>query len=840
MIVVVAFNPSVAVAQSDQSISPPRVIKSVAAVYPLSELATRTEGTSVLQVTIDNTGKVTEVDVAESGGEAFDHAAIDAVRQWTFVPASRGETAITSRIQIPFRFVFPAEPDGNSDAGVVIDSAHDVVAAPTGDRSFDADGGALETAERFRPELKTVVRGRRVPPARSSSDFILEREVLAAAPHRSAGDLLGTAPGVYVSSPEGDAVGHEIFLRGFDAEHGQDIELTVGAVPLNQPSHIHGQGYTDLNFIIPETVRSLRVTEGVSDPRQGDFAVAGSIHFDLAVPERGLHSKTSYGSFGQFRQLLLWGPKDEPDETFGAFAFHRTDGFGQNRGGQSASAMGQLAFAGPLATSGLLHVAAAGARANLAGVIRRDDVQAGNVDFYGTYADPSAQSQSAFTNRYQAALTLEKANEEGDRSHASLWVSLTNFRGRFNFTGYVERSRINPEWVGRGDLIEQGNRDLGLGATFFHRTPRLRPFSWAIGRLEMGLSARTNAIDQTQNLLQAPQNETWDRRVDAAISASDIGAYVDLDARFGSMVHLRGGLRGDVLHYDVDDRLGNFIPSFQRASHLVGYRRTALGLAVGPRGTLEFEPLSWLQLAASYGEGYRSPQALQLEEGENAPFTKVRAFEGGVRLKPGGGDKLTASAAAYQTNLSNDLAFDPGEGRLERIGPTQRRGLAMHILTKPLHWLLASLSATYVHATLTAPPAATAENPSPAFQPGQLLPYVPPLVVRLDSAITQEISLGEQHFDTRVGIGATALSARPLPYGRFADPVYLLDASASIRWQMVELGIDVMNLLNARYAATEYSFVSNWANRQAPSLLPARHLAAGPPRSILASLSLHY
>lgn len=828
---------------ADAPITPPAVKHSVQAAYPLEAAAARREGTTTLLVTIDTDGTVSNVEVLESAGEAFDHAALDAARQWTFHPAQQNGKPIASRVQIPFHFVFAPEPSPPPDAGSGSGQLSGDDGGTTDGLAIVAKDAGAEAGETAQPAADaryvTVVRGRRQV-ARGPSDFVIEREVLAAAPHRSAGELLGTAPGVYVSAPEGDAVAHEIYLRGFDAKHGQDIELTVGPVPINQPSHLHGQGYADLNFIIPETVRSLRVTEGIYDPRQGDFAVAGSISFDLGVPERGYHLKSSFGSFGQLRQLVLFAPPEEPEETFGAFVFQRSDGYGENRGSQSAAALGQYAFRGPDNFQGLLHVAAYGARANLAGVLRRDDVESGNVDFYGSYPDPTANSQSAFASRFQAAVTLERLQDSGARTSIAVWALLANFRGRFNFTGYLERAQHDPSWVGRGDLIEQGNRDLGFGVSLFHRSQRVRPFAWASGRMELGISARTDALEQTQNLLRAPQNEVWDQRIDASVQASDVGAYADFDAQLGPYVHFRGGARADVLHYDVDDRLGNFIPRFQRASYIVGYRRNALGIAAGPRATLEVSPVSWAQLLASYGEGYRSPQALQLEEGENAPFTKVRALEAGFRLKPEGGEQYSLTGAAYQTHLSNDLAFDPGEGRLERIGPTRRQGVALHLLAKPFRWALASISATYVQATLTAPPTATAENPTPPFQPGQLLPYVPPLVVRVDTAVTRELTAGGEHFDGRLGMGSTYLSARPLPFSRFADPVFLLDASVSVRWRALELGVDVFNLLGAAYAATEYSFVSDWANRSAPSLLPARHFSAGPPRTVVGSVALHF
>jgi hypothetical protein len=688
--------------------------------------------------------------------------------------------------------------------------------------------------------VEVTVRGKRPRPPRATSDFVLDRTVLAAAPHRSAGDLLASAPGVFVSRPEGDAVAHQIFLRGFDAEHGQDMELTVGGVPVNQPSHIHGQGYADLNFVIPEVVRSLRVTEGVYDPRQGDFAVAGSVEFDLGLAERGSQLRSSLGSFGTFRQLGLVAPPGEREETFGAAVFNRTHGFGENRGAQSASAIGQYAFSLPGGLQGLAHVAAAGSRGNMAGVLRRDDVDAGRVGYYDSYPDPAANAQSALGSRVQAALTLDRLDSAGGRTTLLAYVVSTGFRLRENFTGYLERSRERLDWIGRGDLIEQSNQALTLGARLQHRTRRYQPARFASATLELGLSFRSDDIDQTQNLIKPPQNETWDHRVDATIRGQDVGAYLDADLRLGSRLNLRGGVRADALVYDIDDRLGNFAPLFQRQTHFLGFRRTALGVAAGPRATAEVRATSWLTAMAAYGEGYRSPQARQLEEGENAPYTKVRSAEAGVRLRLAD-ERLTFTGAGYYTALSQDLAFDPQEGALEKIGPTTRRGLVAHLLGHPWSFLTTSLSVTTVGATLDAPPPPTPDNPTPPYRSGERLPYVPPVVVRGDVALTGTLrTRWSQPIAGKLGLGFNYLSRRPLPYGQFGNDVGLLDGSASVRWRALELGIEVWNLLDLRYAQNEYAFVSNWGRTDLPSLIPARHLVAGAPRSFLGSLAVRF
>jgi iron complex outermembrane receptor protein len=264
-----------------------------------------------------------------------------------------------------------------------------------------------------------------------------------------------------------------------------------------------------------------------------------------------------------------------------------------------------------------------------------------------------------------------------------------------------------------------------------------------------------------------------------------------------------------------------------------------LGVAAGPRGTLEITPRPWLGLLASYGEGYRSPQARQLEEGENAPYAKVRSFEVGVRIRPEEGRRLTLTAAGYATTLSYDLAFDPTEGALAKIGPTTRKGGVLQILARPWSWALASLSVTYVRATLDQPPPATAENPSPPFRPGELLPNVPPVVGRADVALTRRLGgVAGGSVEGRIGAGYTFLSARPLPYGQFGDPVSLLDLSLGARWRWLDIGLEAWNVANVRYAGTAFSFVSDWGKREVPSLLPARHFSAGAPRAYLGTLGV--
>ncbi len=818
---------SVSAARAQNRIAPV-LIDAPDPTYPLDRQDAGEEPIVIVHATVETDGRVSEAHVEEPHDTVFDDAAVATAREWRFTPAQRDGTPMRARVRLSVHFHLPLEqptlppvaapPDLPPDADEPVAHEEEVP-------EFGAEGRVDPLAQAAQP--------------RASSQYELPSDLIAAAPHRDAGDLLSSAPGVYVARGEGDGVAHSIFLRGFDAEHGQDLELTMDGVPLNQPSHLHGQGYADLGFVIPEVVQSIGVTEGVYDPHQGDFATAGSIGFHLGVPERGFLSRTTYGSFDTFRQLVLWAPSGERDGTFGAATYRRTSGFGSQRGGESGSLIAQYEPGGDDHVRARVTAVLYGARYNLAGILRTDDVAAGRVGFYDAYADPTASAQSSFAVRALLSGTVDFLGDRGSFGEIGAWVGFSDFRLQANYTGYTQVSQIEPSWRGRGDLIEQRSTATSFGLRARWRSESFTIFDWLSGFFEAGASGRLDLQTQAQNLIDATNNQTWDRRVDASITGGDVGIYVDLDLHVTDRIRLRGGVRGDVLSYAIDDRLGNFTPSFRPTTFVPGFRRTALGLAVGPRASIEATPVDGLTFSVAYGEGYRSPQARTLSDGESAPYAKVRSGDIGMRLRLGDDDELELTISGYLTTLSNDVAFDPSQGRLEPIGPTTRLGGALYLIVRPLSWLLGAMSITYVRATLDGPPFATAMDPAPPYVAGQAIPYVPPLVVRIDARADEQVAvLADLPFRVRGAVGFSMLSRRPLPYGDDTDAFALLDLSAGVTWGPVDLGVDLFNVLDRRYQATGYSFASNWTPTATPSMVPAPSFAAGAPLTVLATLGL--
>jgi iron complex outermembrane recepter protein len=814
--------------EATAEVLPPRVLESRPPEAPPSAMEGRDETTVELLVTVDDQGTVANVAVARSGGDALDAAAEAAVRAWRFSPAMRGGKPIKSRVRIPFRFA-PSRLSSSSESSTNTAAPAEALPAPP-----PATRHPLEITVHGDDDGRTE--------ERAISDFRVERDVLAAAPRSEGAEMLRTAPGLYIGRGEGPATAHNYMLRGFDADHGQDLELRVGGLPINLPSHLHGQGYADLGFLIGDTVKALRVSEGVYDPRQGDFAVAGSIDVELGVDEadRGTRLRSSYGSFNTFRQLVLWAPREAPTESFGAASYVKTAGFGENRAAESGSGVFQQRFGSGAVTYRallILHTARAGS----AGVVRVDDIEAGKLCFDCVYPLPTARAQNTLASRVLAGLFADFRPGGGASGQLGAFIGYDAFRQQRNFTGFLQRSRALNDVSGRGDLIEQQNRTLTFGMTGRYRSRRAHLTSWAHGTVEVGADGRFDVVDQTQNLLDATvRGQTWDRRVDAAVRGVDFGFWGDLDWVLWRRLHARAGFRADVLSYDVEDRLGNFAPLVRpQDQYIVGFRRSALGLAAGPRTSLDLHLTSQLSLLGAYGEGYRSPQARLLDDGERAPFTKVRSADAGVRLDFGAPLQLTVGG--FYTHLSDDIAFDAAEGRLERIGATRRRGATAQLVSRPTSWLVESLSVTVVDATLLEPPPASAQDPQPPFEKGQQLPFVPPVVLRAD--LGAQHSLGITAFSRQVvgraGLGFSFLSPRPLPYGDSSAALGVLDASLGAKLAPFDLTLEGFNLLGRRYAALEYNFPSDWApNDGVRARTPARHIAAGAPRSFLISLGI--
>jgi hypothetical protein len=672
----------------------------------------------------------------------------------------------------------------------------------------------------FTPEENTLeqvqIHGVGWSSPRGLGDLRITRDQLDAAPHQQTSEMLSAAPGFFVDHEDGEGLGNDVHLRGFDLEHGSGIEMRIGSIPINVPLHILGQGYADVSFVIPEVVRGVRVLEGTYDPRQGDAAIVGSAYFDLGVAERGTQVKTSYGSFNQVRALAIIAPRGLDEESFAAFSIRHSDGFGENRASDSASMNAQYGFDVTPSDHLRFTTTAYAARSELAGVVRQDDVDAGRIGFYDSYAN-FGQNQSVQSARIILGADFDHETHAGGRFELEPFFMWTDLDSRANYTGDLESSQQNPSFFGLGDLFQLTNLETAMGLTSRYHTAPIKMGSAVEAVIEPGVFLRYGHTEQEKNLLRPTDLTVWDRRIDDGLDTFDAAAYVDADVRIAKKLRISGGLRADVLGVNVDD-------------HLALATRGTTGVVVGPRITAEYAATRAFAISASYGEGFRSLDAAHLAQNAQ-PYSRVRSVEAGVRANDKK-KKWVTSLAVFDTFVDNELVFEAEAGGLETENASTRRGVVGSIVARPLPWLFASAALSVTNAVFTTLVAGVSHD----------VPSVSPIILRVDASVHHAIGrLRGKPVEARAGVGYTFLAGAHLTDAIIGPDTNALNAQVAARWDFVELGVDGYNVLGLKYADDAEVYVSNWSNApgQQPASL-ATHLTAAPPATVIGTVALYF
>ena len=724
------------------------------------------------------------------------------------VEADRGEpiTGVTVRIEgEPLetltdergRFVFPEVPPGDVTVvagGYVIDPAR--VSVKAGARAQPVVIRASYASSQY---TATVVASR-PRPVTASTSHVTARE-MAAAPRRNAEDALRLVPGLTLVQHGSEGKAHQFFLRGFDAIHGADLELTVEGVPVNEWSNIHAQGYIDLGFVIPEVVESVEVTKGPFTLGQGAFAMAGSADYQLGVSDgdRGVRTTYTAGSTNRHRGLVTYSPGDgDGGELVAAEAMH-DDGFGQNRAIDRGALLGRVRLLEGV-EYGTLSLLGSGylARFDLPGTLRDEDVRSGRAGFYDAYE----RAGSGLSARILLVLAHEWRTGHHELS-STAYGGYRRLELLENYTGFL----VDPV---HGDRRDQSQTAWSFGVTLDYDA-RLGE---TLG-LEAGLGVRGDVLDQVQRQLDRQENPLATERELRGAQAIPFALF---GLRFRPVGELRttAGVRVDVARVSVRDGLD-------------GDRRSSGTLAaISPRATAEWRVAAPLRLFAAYGRGLRPPEARSftsfepervgisedLYDGGEPRVTVADAFEVGARWIPS--RYLAASVSGFATLIERETVFDHVSGVNLELSSTRRLGAELEIHLNPTGWLTVNADITYADARFVGS--------------GNRIPLAPRLVGGVRAIVTHDSGL-------RAGLRFVGLAPRPLPHGARGAPMAVLDATVGYTWRSLRFDLEVENILNQRIREGEYHFASHWRPGEEPSEIPVVHVVAGPPFNTRLSVS---
>lgn len=653
------------------------------------------------------------------------------------------------------------------------------------------------------PEYSVTVVGSRQRPLTASTSRVTAREI-AAVPHRNAEDALRLVPGLTLVQHGSEGKGHQFFLRGFDAIHGADLELTLEGIPVNEWSNIHAQGYIDLGFVIPEAIQFVEATKGPFTVQQGAFAMAGSADYDLGIAdhERGLRSTYSVGSTNRHRRVLTYSPRDGDGEDFIAVEALHDDGFGRNRAIDRAALLGRVRLlrSPQYGTLSLLG-SAYHARFELPGTLREADVRAGRRSFYDSYdrASRGSSSRGLFGLRHVWG-------NRARRVRTTAFAGYRRLRLLENYTGFL----FDPV---HGDRRRQEQDSWSFGVASVYDAPVSEQLT-----LRAGLGVRGDVLDQAQHHVdQAEAPLELERGLEGVQTLSH--AWAELRFRPFDALRLAGGARVDVAQVSVVDELER------------GDRRGGTLAAASPRASLEWRALANTRWFAAYGRGFRPPEARaftsftpeqtgiseDLYRGGDPKMTVVDSFELGTRWSPV--RYFGARLAGFATLIERESVFDHVSGVNLELNGTRRLGAELELTSNPLDGLTLSADVTCVDARFV--------------ESGNRIPLAPWLVGGLRAILTDESGW-------RAGLRFFGFAPRPLPHGARGAALGVLDATLGYDWHWLQLGLELENVLDQRTREGEYHYASHWRPGEPASELPVIHYVAGPPRNARLSVTVVY
>ena len=685
-----------------------------------------------------------------------------------------------------------------------------------------AGGAAAQTASApaaaaSSPELAPVLVRGNYDNAVGSSDAASQGRVTAALiasrPTLRPAEVLEFVPGVIVTQHSGDGKANQYFLRGFNLDHGTDFATFVDGMPVNMPTHAHGQGYSDLNWLIPELVDRIDYRKGPYSAEEGDFASAGAVRIGLAdrLPkgiasltfgqhdyERALLTKSVPLGDGQLLYAVEAAHNDGPWEV--PEKFHRLNGVLRWSVGDGANRSSVTAMA-------------YSAGWNATDQIPQRAVDSGLVGRFGAI-DPTDGGRTA---RYSLSTTTERALDGG--------VLKVN--------AYAIQSRLDlfSDFTYNLDNASPRNADQ------FEQKEQRRVFGGSVSRsfdaklagrdstTTVGLQARHDRLDPV-GLYRTVARERAAITQEARVRETSVGAFAENATQWLPWLRSVAGLRFDQYRFDVESSIAE--NSGKKNANITS-----------PKLSLVFGPWAKTETFVNYGWGFHSNDARgvtatlaprefpdRVPVDASPPLVRSKGGEVGLRTEivPG----LQSSLALWQLRLGSELVFSGDAGDTEASGASKRYGVEWNNHWVATNWLLLDADLAVSRARFDTP-----QGDAP--NSGRAIPGAVDKVGSLGATVT---GLGPwfghvqlRYFGPRPLIedDSQRSKATTLAYLRVG---YRLNAD----WR---LALDVFNLFDRKASDIDYFYASRLPGED-PGGVSDTHFHPVEPRSFRVSVTANF
>ncbi|WP_321489174.1 TonB-dependent receptor domain-containing protein [uncultured Hyphomonas sp.] len=637
-----------------------------------------------------------------------------------------------------------------------------------------------ETAEVESRQDAVIVHGRGlelIGAAGAASEGVVGYADFEDRPLSRVGELVEVIPGAVATQHSGEGKANQYFLRGFNLDHGTDFSASFDGVPVNLRTHGHGQGYLDLNFVIPEIVERVDYWKGPYRAFNGDFSAAGAAGYQTYDALDRPFAEISAGENGYLRGVTAGAIEAGPNTRLllAAETLAYDGPWDLDQDLQKLNGFAKLVHeTGNWRLEG--SASAYDSSWNATDQVPLRAVQSGQIGRFGVI-DPDLGGE---THRY--GLTGHARYSHADGAETNLLAYFVDYElSLFSDFTYFLEDPVN------GDEFEQFDSRSYYGGSVRHQ----RDLSDRV-KLRAGLDVRQDDISDVGLFRTAARERLSSVRQDS-VTETSLSGWAEAEIAFSDRLRLTAGLRGDYYEADVDAR------------SLPANSGTADDTLLSPSLALAWRAADGVELYANYGQGLHSNDVrgatITIDPASGDPASQVpilvRAEGGeiGARLERG---SFKASVALFTLDLDSELVFVGDAGTTEANDASSRTGIETNLFWQPTEWLVADLSAAWTDSEFDIPGNATEI-------PGAVKEVIGGgFVARFDP---WTFSGRLRHFG-----GAPLVEDGSLD----ADDTSVVNFAANVDWRNATFGIELLNAFNSKDEDITYFYESQLAGEGSP------------------------
>lgn len=629
--------------------------------------------------------------------------------------------------------------------------------------------------------------------APAASFGITSGQEIRSRPVSRRGEVLEFIPGLVVTQHAGGGKANQYFMRGFNLDHGTDFAVSIDSMPMNMRTHAHGQGYADINSLIPELVQSLHYTKGTYAARNGDLSSAGSADFNLYdyLP-RGF-ATFEYGAYNYARtavgHTLTLGDGNNPGKLTLAGEYNYYEGPWElpeyfNRANGFARY-----FKGTEEDHFSLTLMGYNGRWQSSDQVPLRSIQSGQIGRFGNL-DPTNGGSSE-----RHSLQLHAQTQDGEN------VTQLNLYGVYYSLGLFSNFT--------GEQFEQSEHRSVLGGNVSRTWNGLS----VLGRessLTLGIQTRTDLIRGIGLYDTTSRQRTNVQRLDN-VTQSDVGIFAENTIKWTPWLRTITGLRADTLYFKGTSLTGN---ANQTGDELHGIISPKFSAIIGPFRKTEFY--------ANFGTGFHSNDARGVVDKTNPADPLPRSVGAELGIRSNAIPTLTTTATLWWLRSESELVYIGDAGTNEAGPGSSRHGLELNAYWTPCEYFSMDAEFSLSHARFTNSPGAS---------------YVPNNVPLMFSG---GFLLGANGEKTGWFSGTRIRTFGPRPLtddNRVKSrPLCSVNTNIGYRGKNWEAALECLNLLDRKDNDIEYFY----SRAGTPTPPEERHIHPVEPRMLRARFTVHW